>query len=77
MIATLLTLRRNILTIIRAALIHDVNVAALKVRILKSRHNLQHKRIMAQSESSPSISAAIYDSKTKTNKAAIENALKL
>jgi hypothetical protein len=55
----LLTLRQNILTIIRAALIHDANMAAKKVRIPNSRHNLQHKRIMAQSESSPSRLAAI------------------
>ncbi len=39
----LLTLRQNILTIIRAALITAVNLAAEKVRMSNSRHNLQHK----------------------------------
>jgi hypothetical protein len=40
MIAPLLTLRKNILTNARAALIAAVNMAAEKVRIPNSRHNL-------------------------------------
>jgi hypothetical protein len=44
MIAPPLTLRKNIPTSVRAALIAIVNLAAEKVRMSNSRHNLHTKQ---------------------------------